>query len=258
MLTLEQRSEFAETGVVRLREAVGGADVARMRDQLWETLARRHGVRREAPETWTVSRPAGFQALVRSRAFAAMASAAVREALDDLLGADRWRPPRCWGTPLVTFPDRGRRWGVPVRDWHFDVPADRSASTAPGLNVFVYLDSVRAGGGGTVVVTASHLLAARLARGDAAAPIRSRDLRRELARLEPWLQGLFCADAWPDRVRQFEAGCRTRDGIRLQGIELTGDAGDVVFMDLRVLHAAAPNVRDIPRLMLAQQIYRTR
>jgi hypothetical protein len=57
MLTPEQRSEFQQLGLVRLPSAIARADVARMCDSLWDTLAK-HGVKRDAPETWTAERVA--------------------------------------------------------------------------------------------------------------------------------------------------------------------------------------------------------
>lgn len=104
MLTLDQRSEFDRLGIVRLPDVIPSADVGRMRERLWTALSRQHGLRRDEPETWHVSRPAHFQAWVRSGAFAPMAFGPVCEALDDLCGEGGWQPPERWGQPLVTFP----------------------------------------------------------------------------------------------------------------------------------------------------------
>src|SRR5271165_4416937 len=77
MLTIAQRSEFDRLGILGLPGVIPSADVERMRERLWTALSRQHGVLREAPETWTDSRPAHFQSLVRSGAFAPMASGPV-------------------------------------------------------------------------------------------------------------------------------------------------------------------------------------
>jgi hypothetical protein len=41
--------------------------------------------------------------------------------------------------------------------------------------------------------------------------------------------------------------------VELQAVEMTGEAGDVYFMDLRVLHTIAPNTLQVPRVMLTQR-----
>lgn len=256
MLTIAQRSEFDRLGIVRLPGAIPSADVEHMREGLWAALRSQHGVLREAPETWTVLLPAGFQALVRSGAFALMASGPVCEALDDLLGHGAWQQPGRWGQPLVTFPRRGQ-WDVPHKHWHLDVVADAPISELPGVQIFGYLNSVESQGGGTVVVTGSHRLVEALGtRTDASAPTRSAEIRKALVRAEPWIEALFSRNEGADRIGTFMAEHVGSDGTTLQVVELTGEPGDVVLMDVRLLHAFAPNCRTTPRLMLAQRIYR--
>jgi ectoine hydroxylase-related dioxygenase (phytanoyl-CoA dioxygenase family) len=43
---------------------------------------------------------------------------------------------------------------------------------------------------------------------------------------------------------------------RLEVVELVGEPGDVWLMDLRVLHAAAPNCSDRPRLIATHRFLR--
>jgi hypothetical protein len=43
------------------------------------------------------------------------------------------------------------------------------------------------------------------------------------------------------------------DDVELKLIEMIGKPGDVFLMDLRVVHAAAPNAFTIPRIMLTQR-----
>ena len=44
--------------------------------------------------------------------------------------------------------------------------------------------------------------------------------------------------------------------VALRVMELTGQPGDVWVMDLRVLHSAAPNAADRPRLMVTHRFLR--
>jgi ectoine hydroxylase-related dioxygenase (phytanoyl-CoA dioxygenase family) len=43
------------------------------------------------------------------------------------------------------------------------------------------------------------------------------------------------------------------EGVPLKVMELTGQPGDAWLMDLRILHAAAPNGSDRPRLMITHR-----
>jgi ectoine hydroxylase-related dioxygenase (phytanoyl-CoA dioxygenase family) len=257
MLTPAQRSEFDRLGVTRLAAAIAANDVAHMRERLWDTLDKEHGIRSGAPETWTVYQPSGFQSLVRSGAFAPMAGSAVCEALDDLLGPHAWQRPRHWGQPLVTFPRRDRQWYIPHIQWHLDLPAPIQDLTLPGIRIFAFLDAVQPHGGGTLVATGSHRALMALAEeGGSSRPRRSADMRKALMRAEPWFRALCSQDAGVDRVARFMSdGCTFR-GTRMQVIELTGEPGDVILMDLRLFHASGPNCGPAPRLMLAQAIYR--
>lgn len=255
MLTSEQITQFAKRGIVVVPSAIDERDVEVMRDRLWSALTEGHGIHRHAPETWCVARPSGFQTLVRSGAFAAMRCAPLCEALDQLF-EDGWQRPRFWGQPLVTFPSPKARWDIPTRDWHLDIPAGMSASRCPGVRVFAYLNPVCPQGGGTLAVAGSHRCIESLVAKTGSRLKSSAEIRRALMRTEPWFLALLSTGEQSNRVRSFMKEAASSDGIVLQVVELTGEPGDIVLMDLRVLHTAAPNVRSQPRLMLGQQIFR--
>lgn len=261
MLTAAQEAEFTERGVVRLPGAVSEPDAKYMANRLWRELAEKHGVRQEARETWSLARPSGLQSLARSGTFAKMRSGSLCEALDQLFAA-RWQEPRHWGQPLVTFPDAGTCWGIPVRDWHLDIPAGTLATRRCGVQVFTYLDSVIFQGGGTLVVVGSHrFIEILIAEEGQSAPRRSAEIRRLLVRRDPWFRALLSKDDFndgpEDRVESFMTRSVRRRGVDLQVGELTGEPGDVVLMDLRVLHTASRNVQSRARLVLGQQVLGT-
>ena len=189
MLTPQQRSEFQQLGLVRLPSAIDPEGVARMCDSLWNTLAK-HGVKRDAPETWTAERVTGIQEVSRSDAFAALGGAAVRSSLDDLLGPGGWEPPPRWGQPLVTFPTE-RKWELPHASWHLDAPASPQPLKVPAVILFAYLAPVSKQGGGTVMLAGSHRIVEKFAAGLGLADVgRSADVRRKLNRAEPWLRAM--------------------------------------------------------------------
>jgi ectoine hydroxylase-related dioxygenase (phytanoyl-CoA dioxygenase family) len=114
----------------------------------------------------------------------------------------------------------------------------------PGVQIFAFLETVESGGGGTLAVTGSH----RLSNGGVR--ISSSDLRKKLKQ-EPYFAELM-ANKTEDRLHFLrEAG--HVGNVALQVVEMTGEPGDVYFMDLRLFHTIAPNTRPIPRLMLTQR-----
>jgi hypothetical protein len=229
-----------------------------MCDLLWALLAR-HGVHRDAPETWISERVTGIQAVARSQAFNPMANPAVCSSLDDLFGAGAWKRPPRWGQPLVTFPGGRKHWDVPHMSWHLDAPASAlvAGKKLPGVVVFAYLAPVLEQGGGTLVLAGSHRVVEDFAaNADPADEGRSADVRSALKRAEPWLRALWSRDDKTDRVRRFMTEGAEVRGVPLRVMELTGEPGDVVIWHPWLFHAPAANCKSQPRLMLRQPIDR--
>ena len=257
MFTARHKDEFERLGVARFPEILPAGDVRDMSDRLWRALGEDHKVFRDDPPSWRAARPSGFQRLIRSDAFAAIASPAVVGVLDALFGAGQWQPPRHWGQPLLCFPTPGLDWDVPHRHWHLDIPAGDACRTLPGVRLFAFLERVEPRAGGTLVVTGSHRLVQALgARSEAPAVLRSAQVRKALMRSTPFIRSLCSPPEGSDRVREFMGGTARQGDVPLTVAELTGEPGDVVVMDLRVLHALAPNCGSRPRLLLGQHIYR--
>lgn len=179
----------------------------------------------------------------------------MRSALDDLLG--RWHAAACWGQPLVTFPTPGVRWEPRATEWHVDLCVI-PGNPLPCVKLLALLSALEPRGGGTLVVTGSHRLAMQLAaeRGETREPLRSADLRRRLARADTWLATFWAREGGEDRCRKLMDGGACVGGVELRVAEVTGEPGDVFLMHPYALHAASPNVRERPRLMLAQQVNR--
>ena len=143
---------------------------------------------------------------------------------------------------LFTLPN-ATTWTLPHQNWHMDIPRLPDGGV-PGVQIFACLETVETGGGGTLAVTGSHRLLNECVR------ISSSDLRKRLKQ-EPYFAALM-SNHTDDRLRFLREGGRVGN-VELQVVEMTGEPGDVYFMDLRVLHTAAPNMRQIPRLMLTQR-----
>jgi hypothetical protein len=251
-----QRATFREQGIVRLPGAVATDDANRMVERIWDVLGARHGIRRDDPTTWSVAQPTGFQSLTRTGAFGALASPAVCQALDDLLGVEAWNVPGAWGAPLVTFPDTARRWDVPSGQWHLDFVARGSPQQLPGIRVLALLVPIQPRGGSTLVVSGSHRLVELLIANDRAAEGHSAHVRDELSTVYPWLRALWSrGTATSDRERCLMTDGVTIDGVRLRVVELTGDAGDVFLMHPWTFHAPSPNCGSAPRMIVSHSVF---
>ena len=80
--------------------------------------------------------------------------------------------------------------------------------------------------------------------------LSSKALKRSLRR-EPFWQSLTERRADRSRLEDFSGEI---DDVPLRLVELTGEPGDVYYVDLRVLHSLSPNVRPEPRLMMTQRL----
>lgn len=234
--------DFECDGAVVLR---GAFDAAGMEEAMWHALASRHRIARDDASTWPAAWFGKLTRFGKSGPFAATGSPTVRDAVTSVLG-EGWHEQSQWGQPLITFPMPGP-WDVPGDNWHLDHPP---ATPMPAVRMFAYLTPVRAGGGGTLILTGSHRLAARTPG------IRSRDFKRDLASRSEWFRDLVRPVPGDDRVTRFMDDGTVIDGVALRVVELTGEPGDVVLWHPSLLHAIAPNCSTQPRFMLTHTAFR--
>ena len=112
---------------------------------------------------------------------------------------------------------------------------------APGIVVLSYLDNVDREGGGTVIVAGSHRVCTSADR-----LIRSKDLKRYLRRSE---LGKTIFEKATNQTLDVRGRSEIFDDVLLEVVELSGKAGDVIFIDGRTLHAIASNRKLTPRLV---------
>jgi len=249
-MTPKQLATYQTQGVVRLPGAVPPADAGALAEVVWRRLRTGHGIVRDRPETWIVPRPA--QLAAKTDELAAMGSPAVRAVLDQLLGVEGWLAPERWGLPLVTLPGFARRWDVPHKGWHLDIPA--TAEPPRVARVFVLLGRLSAGGGGTGYIAGSHKVLQALAQ-DTGRALKSGDARALLTVREAWFAALFAKPQGEDREARFVRQRGVARGVPVQVGEMTGEPGDVYVMHPLVLHAVMPSARPEPRLMLTEWVY---
>lgn len=254
MLTSEQIAEFEQYGVLPLPQTVPAATALAMRDRLWAFLSVMHGRKQQDPTTWNaIEGRTRFKMLMRTGAFDDVGEYLVAP-ITDLIGP-AWNRPVHWGHPLVTFPNPEREWAVPASGWHLDSTLWDSGEV-PGVVAFTFLDDVRPRGGGTLVMPGSHRITWQLCQR-AGGFMKTRKMKDTLAAKYAWFADLW-RESLADREqlsRYFEDGA-VIGGTHVRVAELCGKPGDVVLMNLRTLHAAAPNALNAPRTMLSEFISR--
>ena len=210
-----------------MRGAFDPADAQQWLDNAWL----RFGFDRHDPASWAEKRVhLSSRSQVDARTFAPAAWGA---AMDLVGGESRVRLPWQWGDGFIANLGVGddRPWQPPsptAGGWHKDGDFFRHFLDSPEqalLTLVLWTDMLPKGGGTFVAADSVPVVARFLAE-----------------RPEGVLPGEFDYAGLIGQCHDF--------------VEMTGQAGDVVLMNQRVLHVAAPNARTTPRLMLSDFIGR--
>ena len=257
MFTQTQKQAFETDGYVRIPAVIAASDMREMYDRLW-TLLETKGPQRNDPSTWTAEHfgfVSGLQAIRRGDP-APADSAELTDALDAVFDGGHWQSKPNWGQALVTFPKPGA-WVVPHTIWHLDHPYNQPDHIT-GVNVFLFVDDVEPGGGGTAAIQSSPALVRRFVAGiEDIESLKHSTLNKRFIRSHPWLNGLSTRPSKdPDRAERYMMRDTDLDGIAARIVELTGRAGDVMLCHPCLVHAPAPNTSDRPRLMRTLRVAR--
>ncbi len=241
------RDELERRGVVWLRGFLAQDVVAPARNVVRRALEDQ-GVLQG--ETWSLEPvrgvPQGKRTKVLTRrikkhaAFAQLITSELVATVEELAGAavvPMIERPQL----LFSLPD-AESWSVPHSVWHVDLPVIPNRGLE-GIQAFTFLEPVRPRGGGTVVVAGSHRLLEDVPW------VGSKQIKKRLL-LELYFQELLARET-PARESFLEQ--QTCGDVDVQVVELCGEPGDVVLMNLRLLHAPAPNALDTPRVMVTQR-----
>ena len=243
-LTQDQIDEFQDRGYLRVPQQVPEEVCLGLRDQIWHRLEKR-GFARDQPETWieAYGNNPRLKDIRRLKALGELYTEDVRQMGFQLLGSQGEHNDR--QLLLLTFPDKVTGYtqspaGFTAQAWHTDCPRVPNVN-APGIIVLSYLDDVEASGGGTVIVAGSHRICTSKDH-----PIRSKQLKRYLRRSE---LGKTIFEKATNQTLDVRGISETFDDVLLEVVELSGKAGDVIFVDGRTLHSIASNRNAKPRLV---------
>lgn len=276
---------FHDDGLLRLPAAIDVDAVRGVRSELWREVGERFGIGRDQPESWFANpgnpagdprgrRLSGMTPIMESLQNAAVLDAfesSLRSVVGEALSPQRWVAKPSWYS-LLSFPGTRTVWDVPHASWHADEPAAAGHALPWTVFAFVFLETVPARGGGTVVVTGSHRCAQRLARRigrvdtalveafaddnrglvtpDALRLVSPLELVDLLAQQSAWFAKLVSEGAPAERVERFMRKGALVDGVPVRVVELTGAPGDVVLLDPRCIHSASANTSGVPRELL--------
>jgi hypothetical protein len=240
------RDTFDRTGIVKLEGVFGAAEAARMREVVWGELQRRYGIERHDPTTWYRHEPTGLKTTKRSGIFAPICGPELVSVLDELLGAERWQPPRTFGNVLVTMPNADQ-WRVPHKIWHSDFPPTLPPDQLVAVKIWALFDDAEPGGGATPQLAGSHRAFARYLTTTTERDYRN--TKHGFLRSDPWLRALCRDDGAADRNERFMRDGTDIYGVELKVVECTGRAGDVYVTHPWVYHSIAANASPRPRLM---------
>ncbi|MEZ4707838.1 MAG: phytanoyl-CoA dioxygenase family protein [Caldilineaceae bacterium] len=242
MLSQEQKETFATQGLLRLEKFLPSANV-RSAQEFIHRLAAQEGAWREG--VWQLSetseRPE-FTKPMSKKEFNVLTTPELLAAMR-LLADGQDVEARSKPSLLFTLPQHGP-WAI-FNAWHTDAPRQAHGGI-PGVQMFTFLEPVRARGGGTLVVTGSHHLV------NNAKFMRSRDIKKRLQKYA-YFQALLAKEQ-PNPQQYLTTPGYVGD-VELQVVELHGEPGDVVLMDMRMLHTISTNTAKTPRLMVTQRYY---
>lgn len=119
---------------------------------------------------------------------------------------------------LISLPNQGA-WTTNGLNWHTDI-SPASHDRVPGIQAFILIDDVQPRGGGTLALAGSHRLAGQEA---------SRGVR-EVLRKQGALDNVLSSND-------------------LSIVEMSGRAGDVYLMDMRLLHTPSINSTNKLRML---------
>lgn len=254
VLSPDDLDRFRERGFVRVPQAFDPSLARALHDVVWDELADSFEIERHDRSTWRTP-PKSPQGAKVHPLNERLPDERFLGIIGDLLGHDDWQRPPAWGGFLVTMPEAaGTRWNVPKALWHWDGMHDTR-----GLVIFSFYSSVATGGGGTLLLEGSHraVRAHYDACSDEELARPHREHRKAFFGSHPWLVDLVGQGPMPDgdRVAAFMDGEVELGGSTCRIAELTGEPGDAVFCDVRMVHSPAPNCAEVPRVMRSKFLF---
>lgn len=216
----EQLSQFKESGFVKLERAFPPEVAGLCREHLWNILERERGIKKHKITTWTEER-VGLTKVFTERdgsPWSGVFTERLYEGVSQLLGgSDKWRKGSfgC-GWWVISFPKKLNGPWSPCGNWHIDGSHFHHFvhSKEQALLPVMLFSDVEAECGGTALAVGSHIHTANILYSQPAG-LKGGELSRIV---------------------------RSIPGITSNIVEITGKAGDVIFLHPFLLHARSKNL----------------
>ncbi len=244
-LTDEQRASFVDLGLVKFEGILDAGEAKQIEEELWHRFSR-WGIERMNPSSWKSLGEATIRKVMKSTRHVRGLTAIYNEHTDAVAKTltQEISLKKCTPLLLLTFSNQHQYLKdevVPSSMWHTDTPTLPGAGI-PGIIALGCIARVRPQGGGTMVLTGSHRLFET-----SSFPISSKRVKRSLKRYS-YIRDLLSKDM-KNRERFLHEAGYVRD-VELKVVELTGDPGDVYFVDARAMHTLVKNYQSVPRMMV--------
>ncbi len=201
---------FIHEGFVVVRKAFARATARALVAEVWSRIEEK----RRARSTWR--RPnVQVEELITTGPIDEIFTPRYRSSVDNLVGAGRWKTSHGIGWVILRFPGfHTGPWRPPDAGWHVDGMnfQHHVTSAEQGLVGIEMLTDIQPGGAGTAVRVGSHRTIARRLRA-----------------------------AEPHGLSYKELRAISEEIADLPVVEITGRAGDVLWMHPYLVHARSPN-----------------
>ena len=261
----EELEHFRTWGYIRVTEALERAEVERFNKFVWKHLREKANILQENPTTWhqfTGCNGPNRESI--DKVLGAEITPRLAEAVNQLLGKGQWRPLKTLGGLLMTMPDHTKPWER-VLDWHFDNDPNNYVDNVNELMLFTFYTSVKAQGGGTLILAGSprivdHYLTAQVQASKLADWSRGLAGWHEgLSNWHPWLAELIGSHkSNAHTTRELMQETPDIHGVPARIMELTGEPGEAILCHPTMFHAVSANVTNVPRIMRRTNFRRKR
>ncbi|RIX82049.1 phytanoyl-CoA dioxygenase family protein [Acidovorax cavernicola] len=226
-----QADFFIDTGHVRLEGFHPPKQIAGIRQKLLDEIKRLKALPGGKSLSSALQKPPYFQQIGKLSALVKVSGVhealVTRELIDCITQLGGRAPTAIQETQLLLSPPRQGASTLTGLNWHVDVAA-KPQDPLPGIQAFFLIDDVAPGGGATLALAGSH-------RAGMPGQVSASELR----------QALKTPDDLERKLRSLGLGL----------VEMSGRAGDVFLMDLRLLHTPSVNSTRNVRMMATTRCF---
>jgi len=211
VLSQEEIQHFIENGYLLAREVFSRELAGKINLMVWEKLIEKP----DDPSSW--NKPlVWLREIFKNEIVDQIHTKRYYDAIDDLCGEGRWFAHTGAGVWPILFPGFSNSWHMPEENWHiegnwFHHHLNSSEQGLVGLQLFT---DIEPGGGGTGIRVGSHHYTAHI-----------------------------LSEAEPDGLDEHELCRRVIPATKhLPSVEITGNAGDIIFIHPFTLHGSSTNL----------------